>query len=55
MEQMLSCLYRGNSASVREDDPNPQETQGPREWGGLVGLWGGGGEHPLGEREGEMG
>jgi hypothetical protein len=30
--------------SVREDEPNPQETGGPREWGGgLVGWgWGGG-------------
>ena len=25
--------------SVREDAPNPQESGGPREWGGLVG-WG---------------
>jgi hypothetical protein len=25
--------------SVREDAPNPQETRGPKEWGGLVG-WG---------------
>jgi hypothetical protein len=24
--------------SVREDAPNPQETGGPREWGGVVEL-----------------
>ena len=32
--------------SVKEDAPNPQETRGPREWGGLVG-WGWGWGHLL--------
>ena len=31
----LPCL-----ASVREDKPNPWETWGPREWGGLTGVEG---------------
>jgi hypothetical protein len=36
--------------SVREDVPNPQETWGPKEWGGWgvrVGKWG----HPCGDRK----
>jgi hypothetical protein len=35
--------------SVREDAPNPQETGGPREWRGLVGLGVGRCGHPCGD------
>jgi hypothetical protein len=30
-------IMKPGLGSVREDAPNPQETLGPREWGGLVG------------------
>jgi hypothetical protein len=31
--------YTAEDCLVREDEPNPRETQGPREWGGLMGWW----------------
>ena len=36
--------------SVREDESNPQETEGPRNWKGLI-MWGWG--HPRRDGQGE--